>query len=70
MAFWNLNPSRINPNFLGKKHTEETKRKISEAKKGKKLSLQTINNIKESFRINGHPIKKILNGFIKIILIN
>jgi hypothetical protein len=32
-ATGDLNPSRINPNFLGKQHSEEVKRKISETKK-------------------------------------
>lgn len=32
-ATGDLNPSRIKPNFLGKQHSEEVKRKISETKK-------------------------------------
>lgn len=32
-ATGDLNPSKTNPNFLGKKHSEEVKRKISETKK-------------------------------------
>ena len=38
--------------FYGKRHSEETRRKISEAHKGKKLSEETKKNIAESLKGN------------------
>lgn len=43
----------MSKSFLGKKHTEETKKKMSEAAKGRKQSAETIEKIKKTIKENG-----------------
>lgn len=45
----------ISKSFLGKKHSEETKRKMSEVAKGRKPSAETIAKIKQTKKENGLP---------------
>lgn len=47
--------SGANNHFYGKNHTAETKKKISDAKTGKKLGQDTIAKMKERWRVRPHP---------------
>lgn len=47
--------SGVNNHFYGRSHTAETKKKISDAKTGKKLSQDTLAKMKERWLVRPHP---------------